>query len=71
VDAGASTAVAGLTAIETNVAPLTYSGADPVTPLKVALIFAVPAATPVAIPPLATVATATLSEAQVTSDVIT
>ena len=71
VDAGASTAAAGLTAIEVSVTELTFKGADPVTPLRVALIFAVPGATAVVRPPLPTVAAATLSDAQVTSRVMT
>jgi hypothetical protein len=71
VDAGASTAVDGLTAIEVSVAELTFKGAEPVTPLRVALIFAVPGATAMIVLPLATVATATLSDAQVASRVTT
>lgn len=71
VDAGASTAVAGLTAMEASVTELTVKGADPVTPLRVALIFAVPVATAVITPPLPAVATAVLSDAQVTSRVMT
>lgn len=70
VDPGASKAVAGLTAIELSVTELTFNGADPDTPLNVALTFAVPAATAVITPPLAAVATATLSDAHVTSDVM-
>jgi len=69
-DAGASTAVAGLTAIETSVTELTFNGADPVTPSSVALIFAVPGPTAVTTGPPPVVATATLSEAQVESEVM-
>src|SRR5271169_6125626 len=71
VDAGARTAEAGLTAMETSVAELTFKGVDPVTPLRVALILAVPGPTPMTVLPLPTVATARLSEAQVTLEVMT
>jgi len=71
VDAGASTAVAGLTAIEVSVTELTFTAAAPVTPLRVALIFADPGATPVTMLTGPTVATAVLSDAQVTSRVMT
>jgi hypothetical protein len=70
LDAGASTSVAGLTAMETSVTELTFNGADPVTALNVALIFAVPGATAVTTLPLPTVATVTLSDAQVTAEVM-
>ena len=69
-DAGASTAVAGLTAIETSVTELTCKGADPVTPSNVALIFAVPGPTAVTTGPPPVVATATLSEVHVESEVM-
>jgi len=55
---GASNAVAGLTEIEESVAELTNSGAEPVTPSKVAEMLAVPGPIAVAVPPPATVATA-------------
>ena len=54
-----------------SVAELTFRVADPVTPLKVAEMLAVPAATPVAVPPGPTVATAGLSEVQFESRLIT
>ena len=58
----------GFTAIETSVAGLTFSGAEPFTPFSVAEMFAVPVATPVAVPFVAnTVATAVLSELHVAS----
>jgi hypothetical protein len=57
--------------MDCKVAALTTNGVDPVTPSSVALMLAVPAATPVATPTLPdellTVAAAVLSEAQVTS----
>jgi hypothetical protein len=56
--------------METSVAVLTFSGAEPDTPLKVAEILAVPGLTAVADPPVETVATAVLSEAQVESNVM-
>jgi hypothetical protein len=59
-----------LTAIDTSVAELTFKEAVPVTPLTLALIFAVPDATPVIILTFPTVATAVLSDAQLTSRVI-
>ncbi len=49
---GASPALAGVTAIEVSVAELTFSGADPPTPPKVAEIVGEPAATAVATPTL-------------------
>ncbi len=70
VEAGARTALDGVTAIETSVAELTVNGADPVTPLSEALMFAVPGATPVTRLTDPTVATAVLSEAQVASRVM-
>lgn len=68
---GASTALAGVTEMEVSVAELTFSGALPETPLKVAEILAVPGPIAVALPPAATVVTAGLSEAQVESLVMT
>ena len=68
---GASTALAGVTEMEVRMAELTFSGALPETPLKVAEILAVPGPIPVALPPAATVATAGLSDAQVESVVMT
>ncbi len=62
--------MAGFTAMETSVTELTFKGADPVTPSNVALIFAVPAPTPVTTGPPPVVATATSSEAQVESEVM-
>jgi hypothetical protein len=56
--------------MEMSVTELTFKGADPVTPLRVALIFAVPGATAVTTLPPPVVATATLSEAQVASEVM-
>jgi len=67
VEAGASTAVAGVTVIDVRVAELTVKAVDPMTPLNVAEIFVVPAATPVATPRPETVATAVLSDAHVDS----
>ena len=55
---GASTALAGVTEIEESVAELTFSGAIPETPLKVAEMLAVPGPIAVAVPPAPTVATA-------------
>jgi hypothetical protein len=60
-----------VTAIVLSVAPLTVSGALPVTLPRVARMFAVPAETAVALPPPGViVATEVLSEAHTTSDVI-
>lgn len=70
VDAGARTALGGVTAIETSVAELTVKGADPVTPLSVALMLAVPGDTPVTRLTDPTVATAVLSEVQLASRVM-
>lgn len=68
---GANSAVAGVTEIEDTVAAVTVSGADPETPLKVAMMLAVPGLTPVAMSVLLSiVATAVLSELNVTSLVI-
>jgi hypothetical protein len=55
---GASKAVAGLTEIEESVAELTFSGAEPMTPLKVAEMLAVPGPIAVAVFTPAIVATA-------------
>ena len=68
---GASNAVGGRTEIEESVAALTVSGAEPVTPSKVAEMLAVPGPIAVAVPPPRTVATARLSDAQVESLVMT
>jgi hypothetical protein len=56
--------------IDTSVAELTFKEAVPVTAPRIALMFAVPDATPVTILTLPTVATAVLSDAQLTSRVI-
>lgn len=70
MEAGASTAVVGVRLMDCKVAALTTNAADPVIPSRVALMLAVPAATPVATPTLPDellmVAAAMLSEAQVT-----
>jgi hypothetical protein len=71
VEAGASTVAFGFTAIDVSVAELTFNGTEAVTVLKVALILAVPGATAVIIPTGRAVATATLSDAHVTSRVMT
>jgi len=70
VEAGARTALGGVTAIETSVAELTVKGAEPVIPLSEALMFAVPGETPVTRLTDPTLATAGLSEAQVASRVM-
>jgi hypothetical protein len=49
VAAGASMALPGLRVIETSVAELTFNVAEPVTLPNAAVMFAVPAATPVAV----------------------
>ena len=67
---GARTALGGVTEIETRVAELTFSGADPETPLNVAEMLAVPEAIAFAVPAAPTVATP-VSEAQVESLVTT
>ena len=67
VDAGAITADAGVTAMDSRVAELTVKSADPDTPPKLAPMFAVPEATAVTKPMGPTVATAVLSDAQVAS----
>jgi hypothetical protein len=64
---GASTAVDGVTEIEVSVTELTFSGALPVTPLKVAEMLAVPGPIPVTVLRTTMAATAGLSEAQVQS----
>src|SRR3954468_24462876 len=62
----------GVTVIDDSVALLTFRGVDPVTadPLKAAVMFAVPCATPVATPTVAAllliVAAAAVSDPQVT-----
>jgi hypothetical protein len=71
VDAGARTAVAGDTEIDDSVAELTVSAAEPDTVFSVAWIEVVPAAAPVAVPELFTVAAAVLLDAHVTSRVMT
>ena len=71
LELGARTVEVGATAIELSVAPVTVSGALPVTPPNVALMLAVPAATPSTIPAALTVAAAVLSETQVALDVMT
>ena len=53
-------------AMEVSVAEVTVKGAEPVFVSMVALTFAVPAATPVTVPRLLTVAAAVLLEAQTT-----
>ena len=59
--------VAGVTAIELNVAAVTVKAAEPDLPPEVAVIVAVPAVTPVATPvDCSTVATGVLLEVQVT-----
>lgn len=70
VEAGASTALAGVTAIETSVTELTVSGVAAVTPSSVALMFALPGATADAKPTDAIVATPALSDDHVTSRVM-
>ena len=61
----ATEAVVGVTAIETNTAAVTVNVADPLIVPDAALIVAVPCATPVANPPLLTVATAVADELHV------
>ena len=53
-------------AMDVRVAEVTVNGAEPVFVNMVALMFAVPLATPVTVPRLLTVPTAVLSEAQTT-----
>ena len=67
---GAISALAGVTVIEVTVAVLTVRGADPVTPLKLAVMLVVPELTAVAVfvPPI--VATAVLVEFQLESFVM-
>jgi hypothetical protein len=60
-----------VTEIEDSVAELTFSGAVPETPLKVADMLAVPGLIAVAVPAALTVATAGLSEAQMQLAVMT
>lgn len=54
----------GVSVIETRLAPVTVSGADPVMPSRVALMLAVPAATPITVPVASTLVIAVLSECQ-------
>ena len=61
--------MAGVTAIDCNVAAVTVSTVEPVMLPSFALIVLVPVATPVARPPLVIVATEVVAEAQVTCDV--
>ena len=68
---GARTALAGVTEMEERVAELTFSGAEPEIPFKVAEILAVPGPTAIAVLPPVIVATARLSEDQVDSVVMT
>jgi hypothetical protein len=64
-------AVAGVTAIELNVALVTVKVPEPDLPLKVAVIVAVPADTPVATPVVdKTVATPVVSEVHATAVVM-
>ena len=67
VAAGAREGVAGVTAIETSCgdAVTVKTAGDEVTPLKLAVIFEFPPATPVAKPPAEIEATVVLEEAQV------
>src|SRR5271166_5954489 len=58
--------LAGVTAIDCNVAAVTVSTVEPVTPLSVALIEEVPVPTPVASPAVVMVATVVVAEAHVT-----
>ena len=71
VDAGARAAVVGVTEIAVRVTEFTLSEVEPVTELRVALMVAFPGATAVAMPEFPMVATETLSDAQVTSRVMT
>jgi hypothetical protein len=57
---------AGVTAIDTNVAAVTVSVVEPLTAPEAALIVLVPAATPMANPPVVIVATPVVAELQVT-----
>jgi hypothetical protein len=70
VDAGARTALGGVTEIETSVTELTVSCVEAVTPSSAALMLATPGATEVTTPPDPAAAAAALSEAQVTSRVM-
>ncbi len=58
--------LAGVTAIDSNVAAVTVRTVEPVTPLSIALIVEVPTPTPVARPALVIVATDAVAEAHVT-----
>jgi hypothetical protein len=59
--------LAGVTAIDTKAGPVTVRPVEPVTPPEVAWIVVLPAAAPVAKPPLVIVAAAVFVEAQVTT----
>jgi hypothetical protein len=61
--------IAGVTAIETTWACVTFIAVDPVIEPEIAKMLALPAATPVASPDVAIVATAGVSEFQVTEAV--
>jgi hypothetical protein len=58
--------VSGATAIDSSVAADTVNTVEPVTPLNVAEIFAVPVATAVASPAVLIVATEVVTDAHVT-----
>ena len=62
--------LAGVTAIDTNVAGPTVKVVLPFTPAELALIFEVPCAAPVARPPAVMVATAVFADTQV-ADLVT
>lgn len=68
---GASTAIAGVTEMEESVTELTFSGAEPETPIKVAEMLAAPGPTAITVLPPRMVATAGLSEVHVDSLVMT
>ena len=55
--------------MDCNVAVVTVSNVEPVTPVRVALMELVPTLTPVAKPPVVIVATEGVAEAQVTEPV--
>ncbi len=67
VDAGAITAVSGVTAIDCSLSAFTVNTVDPVTAPNVALMSVVPAPTPVALPAPLMVATPGWSDAHVAS----
>lgn len=62
---------AGVTAMETSVAAVTVNEVEPDTPLKVAVMVLVPAATALANPAVLMVATLVVPEVQVTFEVRT